>query len=537
MDIELTIKNYRCFSDDNPARFRIKPGFTAFIGINNSGKSSLLKFFYEFRDLFRILSSSNIIASSSEGWQRTPLITSLGGNLQAFAFPSEITDNDEVFCNANNRDIQIQIRLTPNRGTEQKPIQLDITVPRGSTPSWTCKMYLGNREVPSDNLSFKENRLFQGSELVTDLSAVLNACEVFSSMLYIGAFRNAINVGADRSYYDIPVGQAFISQWNAWKTGPTKKPHEIAFQIEEDIAKIFEYPRLEILSSTDGQRLIMMINGKSYKVSELGSGLTQFFLVITSVAMRYPPPSFILIDEPEINLHPSLQLDFLTRLTSYARHGLIFATHNIGLARTSADQIYTLRRNTDSLSEINDYDSTPRLAELLGELSYEAYKERGFDKILLVEGPSDLRVIQQFLRLYGKEHDITLLQMGGGQLIKANAKTELEEIQRISHNISVIIDSERTKPDTQLKPDRAAFVAVCESLNIQCHVLERRALDNYLSDRAVKEYKGNNYRALEPYDLLKGPHMWDKANNWRIAGIMTEEELDETDLGKFLKSL
>ncbi len=31
--------------------------------------------------------------------------------------------------------------------------------------------------------------------------------------------------------------------------------------------------------------------------------------------------------------------------------------------------------------------------------------------------------------------------------------------------------------------------------------------------------------------------VWDKANNWRIAGIMTEEELDETDLGKFLKSL
>src|SRR5256885_1292987 len=65
MNIELTIKNYRCFSDEKPARISIRPGFTAFLGINNSGKSSLLRFFYEFRDLFSKLSSPGITASSN----------------------------------------------------------------------------------------------------------------------------------------------------------------------------------------------------------------------------------------------------------------------------------------------------------------------------------------------------------------------------------------------------------------------------------------------------------------------------------------
>jgi len=42
-------------------------------------------------------------------------------------------------------------------------------------------------------------------------------------------------------------------------------------------------------------------------------------------------PSFILIDEPEISLHPSLQLKFLMKLAGYASEGVVFATHNIGL--------------------------------------------------------------------------------------------------------------------------------------------------------------------------------------------------------------
>ncbi len=164
----------------------------------------------------------------------------------------------------------------------------------------------------------------------------------------------ASNIGAESNYYDIPIGQAFIRQWNNWKTGPTKRYHEIADRVQKDIAKIFEYQTLEINASPEGQRLHMLINGKNYKISELGSGLTQFFLVLASAAMRSPSPSFILIDEPETNLHPSLQLDFLTRLTSYAGQGILFATHSIGLARASADHIYSVRRGTDDLSEITD---------------------------------------------------------------------------------------------------------------------------------------------------------------------------------------
>ena len=529
MDIELTIKNYRCFSDAIPARITIKRGFTAFIGINNSGKSSILKFFYEFRHLFQLLSSSAIV-------------NGLSGNVQAFNFPSEIMDQEEVFCNLNNRDLTIQIQLIPTDGTEEvAPLvlsKLAVIVPRVSN-TWTCKMYLNDREVTAGNLSWKENHhLYRESEMVVDLSQMFKACALLGNMAYIPSFRNTINVGSSSNYYDIPVGQAFITQWNSWKTGPTKRYQESAYRVQEDIAKIFEYSQLEINASTDGQRLHMLINGKSYKVSELGSGLTQFFLVLASAAMRSSIPSFILIDEPEINLHSSLQLDFLTRLTSYASHGILFATHSLGLARASADHIYSVRRNPDGQSKVTDYDSTPRLAEFLGELSFAGYKELGFDKILLVEGSTEVRTIQQFLRWYKKEHQIVLLPMGGDQMINPEAGVQLEEIKRISDNVCALIDSERSAPGEELEARRAAFKKLCEDANIKCHVLEFRAIENYFPDYAVKKLKGDTYRALQKYEQFKDPFpKWAKSENWQIAREMAPGDLDNTDLGEFLRSL
>jgi hypothetical protein len=89
-----------------------------------------------------------------------------------------------------------------------------------------------------------------------------------------------------------------------------------------------------------------------------------------------------------------------------------------------------------------------------------------------------------------------------------------------------------------LKPDRRGFADVCHKLGINCLVLERRATENYLTDRAIKLFKGNAFRALSPYELLKDvTPSWAKEENWRIASEMTRDELEQTELGAFLQNL
>ncbi len=55
--VNITLKNYRCFSDTKPATVEIGPRFTAFVGPNNSGKSSFPKFFYEFQQFWGYLNN------------------------------------------------------------------------------------------------------------------------------------------------------------------------------------------------------------------------------------------------------------------------------------------------------------------------------------------------------------------------------------------------------------------------------------------------------------------------------------------------
>ncbi len=550
MQVEITIKNYRCFSDSKPAHITLRKGFTAFVGVNNSGKSSLLKFFYEFRSLFQSLSSPN----------NDNFIQALRGNPQSFNFATSVLDIEEVFNNENNHNLKIELRFQDVDLVleENAPPILDkivITIPR-ATNTYFAELFVVNKKlviIADEQPNFyRIGVTTQGNFLIYEDTPLVNLYPLsqvskdISEALYIGPFRNALELVTNTDYtseqlsfgdyFDIKIGRAFIRNWRTFKSGRVRKNSEAAYRLTEDIRRIFGFKSLEINTSDENRTLQLFINGKSYTLLELGSGLAQFILVLANAAIKQP--SYILIDEPELNLHPSLQLDFLTTLGSYAGEGVLFATHNIGLARASAELIYSIRKDAEGESEVRKLEATPRLSEFLGELSFSGYRELGFDKILLVEGSTEVKMIQQFLRKYGKDHQIVLLPLGGSQLIKESSEAELEEIKRICENVSALIDSELTAPEAAIEPSRAAFVEKCKKANIDCHVLERRAIENYLSDRAIKQVKGNKHRALEPYEALKdAPHGWAKAENWRIAQEMTREELEGTDLGEFIKRL
>jgi AAA15 family ATPase/GTPase len=71
VDVEVTVSNYRCFAD-TPVRFALKKGLQSFVGVNNSGKSCLLRLFYELRSVFMGMSSP-----TEDDFRGTDLGTSL----------------------------------------------------------------------------------------------------------------------------------------------------------------------------------------------------------------------------------------------------------------------------------------------------------------------------------------------------------------------------------------------------------------------------------------------------------------------------
>src|SRR5260370_4028031 len=345
MNVELLIKNYRCFADSDPARVSLRRGFSGLIGVNNSGKSSLLRFFFEFRNVFGLMSDGNFAALFNKN--RIP-----------FGPPANVTDINDLFTNSNSRDLQIEFLFSPELAdTERRRFKIVLEITRGSNVV-QLKQCLIENQPDVGTLDLTARTITYGGNIIS-IDFVFETFSNLRESLYVRPFRNAVNIGTNASYFDIQIGQSFIATWRGNKTGPTKKSHHAILQLTEDIKRIFGFQQLEINATDDNQSMQLFMDGKSYFLPELGSGLSHCIMVLASAASRRPP--YILIDEPEMGLHPSLQLDFLTTLGSYASQGVIFSTHVLGLARPSAERIYSLQKKQDGSSQVRLLEKTARL--------------------------------------------------------------------------------------------------------------------------------------------------------------------------------
>jgi hypothetical protein len=291
-------------------------------------------------------------------------------------FGSFVKDPAEVFHNQNERPLTLELKVSDAESAPAARTAPDAT---SATFEWR------HQESPNWRLSrleFGQNDTFQlGQAGVKNDGTVLRRGDVkidlrlhhtallrLRATFYVGAFRNALNTGARENYFDIQVGDAFIKRWRAMQTGDNLREKRVCKQVCADIERLFGYDRLEIHANDRNDTLQVDVNNRPYRLDEHGAGLAQFILVLVNAAVARP--AYILIDEPELNLHPSLQLDFLTAVGKYAEHGLLFATHSIGLVRSAADRIYTVRREAEKGSRVTLYEATANLPEFLGALSY-----------------------------------------------------------------------------------------------------------------------------------------------------------------------
>jgi energy-coupling factor transporter ATP-binding protein EcfA2 len=519
-EFRLTIRNYRGFSDENPLHIEFKSGFVALVGPNNSGKSSLLRLFHELRAVF----------SSCVYPPYLPELFRADGRKIEY---NGVEDPLELFNEQNERDLQIEMVLPDAADDEISRVELHAT--REYPDMWHAVLCAGPQYTRVEPVAPPARpglgyTPFPG----INLDPFYRAMGVLHSSLYVGPFRHLLT-GSSGSHYDLVIGGGFVQQWHDWKTGPNRRWNRAVQRVTEDIRKLFGFHSFEVNAAANQSTLQIIVDGKPYRLREWGAGLAQFIFVLGSVTFRNP--TLLLVDEPESNLHPSLQSDFLTSLASYASYGVMYATHSLGLARSVSDRIYSFRR-TERGIQARIFEQTPNYIEFLGEMSYSAFKELGHDLVLLVEGVTDVRTVQQFLRVLRLDHRIVVLPLGGSQLIKAGVELELAELKRLAHDVAVLIDSERTHADSPLDTGRQAFVADCSKLGFRVHVTERRAFENYMSDEAVKCVKGVKYSALHPYETLRDRDpCWAKAENWRIAREMNREDLLATDVGKFLTDL
>lgn len=225
---------------------------------------------------------------------------------------------------------------------------------------------------------------------------------------------------------------------------------------------------------------------KEFDIFSAGSGFQQFLYLFGFILLRMP--TVILLDEPDVHLHGSLQhslLDELQRLVADNRQ-VLFATHSRELiTRIPPEKILSLEQgNARRLAlAFDQYDTLDRLGSLDPSqlVLVQAYR-----RVLVVEDRTDRELLSIFCRkVLGAakwqqvERRVAFCYSRGNPW-KQHDLVRLREILQQMIAVSGQPLQMFVIADRDYHPDRERLIQSMTRDGIVCHVWERAEIENYL---------------------------------------------------------
>ncbi|WP_368893583.1 ATP-dependent endonuclease [Kluyvera ascorbata] len=216
---------------------------------------------------------------------------------------------------------------------------------------------------------------------------------------------------------------------------------DILIKIQERLRKLF---KRDILIDWDGGDLKILftrldVEGKSYSSGREASGLMH--LVGILAALYDDDVGALLLDEPEVSLHPQLQAFLLHEILSVAGYPSKGSNKKIVIIATHSTEMLQIQKPEDLLSLVFCYDlisdpvqisadagelSNRKIQSLIARLGQE-HKLSLFSKHpLLVEGPSDVLVLSAIANKLDMH-----LEAAGSQLLPVIGKGQMPTVAKL----------------------------------------------------------------------------------------------------------
>lgn len=224
-------------------------------------------------------------------------------------------------------------------------------------------------------------------------------------------------------------------------------------------------------------------------LGDLGAGVTSA-LIICHALVKYQG-GILLLEEPELHLHPRVQRNLLRLLVSEANSKpwqIFLTTHSNhvldGLAGQSAVSRFSVRQNGGSSAiEAVDEGKLRELVELLGARAGSLAEANA---VIWVEGPSDAIYLRFFFGLLAdppREHlDFSFAFFGGSLLAHQSLSEELADglvsLLKIHPHAYLVADRDADSPEAQ--PTKLYLQRVLGEAGHRVWITHGREIEDYL---------------------------------------------------------
>lgn len=247
----------------------------------------------------------------------------------------------------------------------------------------------------------------------------------------------------------------------------------------------------------------------SYDITNVGQGMQSLVLMISSILLH--KPSIVLMDEPEVHMHPSLIKEFVKYIKQLSTDTqFIITTHSVVLMNeVGIDKIIALKNEPEQKGIIaSKIEDRVALLETVTSLGYNidaltyTLKPSVF---VFTEGPSDKDLIIAFANKAGLASEINsfntaFIAMGGkGNRYKLSFLIDKLNKDFIDSPLIMILDKDEIAQDEVESVKNKFFKANPKRL----HYLSKRQIENYLVDekgiKAVVHGKLKNDLLIEKW--------------------------------------
>lgn len=245
---------------------------------------------------------------------------------------------------------------------------------------------------------------------------------------------------------------------------------------------------IEWVANSTGQEKITVVIEEdgftsTFTAEDMSSGAIQILLLITQIVLSEDNADLLIIEEPELHLHPGAEKEIFDLIRDVADEvngpQIIVSTHSeVFVDNIIGDNIVSVNKDRETI--LDKVDST----------SWDESVALGIDKsslvqsdtVVFVEGRTDKAILEQFAKSLSKplENNGIEVIIGNGDELKSGGRY-VDILRQLSIPYLFILDSDGQDPSE--KRNRFASKIGVSPENV--HVLNKYSIESYLTSPEV----------------------------------------------------